>query len=208
MAVTLYQSLDTCLSEPLTIVNLRSIITLLTRAHYSDPANFGILEEELECLALDPEAEDNDLNILLDFIPDKKKPSPRPAIWINFERCQFDKKAIDNKAGGSEDNSRTEYVKIEDVSFTLTHVHDSVDIALMMAETTCDFFAGIRPHLMGKLGLSFFEVENIIKPRQSERAPERYYEVDVGLRMMFSFVMSANIESHRLKKFALELQGE
>lgn len=198
--------LNGCMSEPLTLVNLRAIMLLLTKAHYSDADNFGVFAEELACLvAEDPKS---NLNIGLDFIPSAKNPSPRPAIWVNLEGCKFVKKVMDNRSDGSDDNSRTTYVKIQEVVFNLAHVHESVDIALMMAETTADFFAGIRPHLMGKLNISMFEVLEISKPKLTEQAPERYFEVDVVIQMMFSSTITTNIESHRLKKFALDLQPE
>ncbi len=208
MAISFLSELGSCLSEPLTLVNLRAVMLLLTKAHYADANNFGVFAEELACVATDPDDPKGKLSIVLDFIPSTKNPSPRPAIWVNLESCKFQKKVIDNRASYASDNSRTTYVKLQDVVFTFTHVHESVDIALMMAETTADFFSGIRPHIMGKLNLAMFEVLEIGKPKLPERAPERYFEVDVVIQMMFSSAITANIESHRLKKFALDLQPE
>lgn len=208
MAISSLSELNSCLTEPLTLVNLRAIMLLLTKAHYADADNFGTFSEELACVATDPDDPAGKLSIVLDFIPSTKNPSPRPAIWVNLESCKFDKKVIDNLAAFSDDNSRTVYVKMQNVVFTLTHVHESVDIALMMAETTADFFTGMRPHLMGTLNISMFEVTEIGKPKLPERAPERYFEVDVVIQMMFSSTVTTNIESHRLKKFALDLQPE
>lgn len=208
MAISYLNTLGCCLSEPLTLVNLRAIMLLLTKAHYSDVDNFGVFAEELACVATDPDDKDGNLKILLDFIPSSKNPSPRPAIWVNLETCKYEKKALDNRSSFSDDNSRTLYVKIQTVAFTLTHVHESVDIALMMAESTADFFSGMRPHLMSKLNIGMFEVLEVGKPKLADKAPERYFEVDVVIQMMFSSAITVNIESHRLKKFALDIQPE
>ena len=207
MAVSSLTQLASCLQEPLTLVNLRAIMLLLVQAHYSDPANFGLFEDELECLASNPEDPKRKLAILLDHVADAKNPSPVPAIWVNYEECRLDKKVINNLSESSEDNSRTTYLKQQQVKFMITHVHSSVDIAITMAESTADFFSGVRPHLMSTLRLGSFEVDYISKPRLMERSPERNFEVDVALTLVFSYATSVNIESHRLKKFSLEIEG-
>lgn len=202
------QELDCCLSEPLTIANMRAIFLLLVKAHYSDAKNFGLFEEELGCLAIDIDSEDNDLTIGLDFTPDDKNPSPRPAIWVNFQGNKLSKVSFDNFSGVSEDNATSTFIKLQLSTFNFTHIHDSVDVAYMMAESTADFFAGIAPHLRSKLGISMMDVQGITKARLIEKSPEKYYGVDVTLSMHMNHVVSANIESHRLKKFALELTPE
>lgn len=204
-----FNELNKCMSQPLTLVNLRALVLLLTRAHFSDPDNFGIFKDQLSCMCFDEDCQENpSITIKLDYIPDLKDPSPRPAIWVSFEQCAFDKKMINNLASWSEDNSYLTQTKQQAVRFALTCVADSVDIALMMAETCSDFFSGIRRHLMETLNIAYIEVDEISQPRLRDKEPEQYFEVDVMLTMMFSFVMTANIESHRLKKFALELESE
>lgn len=197
--------LNCCLQAPLTLTNLRAVLTLLVRSHYSSPKNFGLFENELACLAIDPDAQTNTLTVGLDFVPNINNPSPRPAIWINFMGATFDKNVIDNFVKYSEDNSGSTYARLQKVSYDIVHTHDSVDIALMMAETTADFFMGMRPHLMNTLGLSFLEVSKISKPTQPERSPDKHYEVGISLDIVYNHVVSTNIESHRLKKFAIEL---
>jgi hypothetical protein len=208
MAISSLIALNECMSEPLTLVNLRALLLLLVKAHYSDADNFGLFSEELRCLVYNPDIEDNPITIGLDFIPVPKKPSPKPAIWVNMELCEFIKKVMDNRSGFSADNSRIKYNTLQHVVFSLTHVHDSVDICFMMAETTADFFTGMRLPLMEKMNIGMLEVTKISKPRIPEKAPDRHFEIDVTLDMQFNYAMTANIESHRLKKFVLDINAE
>jgi hypothetical protein len=207
--VSTLRELDVCMKQPLTIVNLRAIMLLLTRAHFSDPDNFGIFKDALGCMCYDENCKDDPaITIRLDYVPSLPDPSPRPAVWVCVDAVKFEKAAINNVAGWSEDNSRIGQVKKQATQITLTCIADSVDVTLMLAETVASFFAGIRMHLMETLNLAYFEVDSIGAPKIREKEPESYFEVDVIITMMFSFVMSANIESHRLKKFAVELLPE
>jgi hypothetical protein len=204
--VSTLADLHKCMGEPLTLTNLRSIMLLLTRSHFSKAQNFGAFEKNLECYVYDDDPKTSQISIGLDFIPSDENPSPRPAVWVGLLPVKFGKVVFNNFAGSSDDNSRSDHTKIQIVPVKITCVADSSDIALAMAETLASFFMGMREHIMSKLQLHMFEVEEISQLRIKEKQPEQYFEVDVTMTMTFSCMITANIESHRLKQFVLDVE--
>lgn len=198
-------NLACCFGRPLTLSNLRAIVLLLVKAHFSSAKNFGVFEEELACLETDPDDPKGVLTIQLDHAGTDKNPSPKPSVWVNLESSRYHKKAMDDRSSKSYDNSRTQYVRMQEVVMRVVHVHESADMAIMMAESTADFMLGQRPHVSETLNLSMMDVVEISKPRLTSASPDKACEVDVVLRFSFNHTMSVNIESHRLKKFALEI---
>lgn len=204
-ASSLKCELDSCLTRPVTLSSLRTLLALLVKFHFSDGDNFGLYKEELECLTTQ-EGSKGPVYFGVEHAFDPKNPSPRPAVWTTMEESKLNKVSIDNRAYRHADNSGAGYTKLQDVLFVFTSVHDQPEIALMMSESISDFFMGVRPHLMQTMNLSMLEVQSISKIRPINKVPERHFEVDVRLQVMFSSTISVNIESHRLKKFALDIQ--
>lgn len=202
------RELHTCFGQPLTMARLRSVILLITRAHYGDPDNFGPLKDDLKCLKYDPEnKEKGTMGIELGSVVDVKTAGILPpGIYIDFDgKCTWEKKVLNNLAGSSADNSVSNYAWLNRANIIVSHFSDSIDLSLTMAESTTSLFLGLRPHLMHMLDLNLLEVESLTFPKPSEKDVERYFQVDLNLSIVFNFNMSVNLESHRLKKFALEL---
>lgn len=199
--------LHKCFGQPLTLTNLRAVVLLLLRTHFSDPDNFGTTKEELKCLTYDPDkVKESTLGIELGSVFDPKNPGPRPGIYVDFDgKASWDKKVLNNSAGSSEDNSVSNYVWLVKTNIIISHLADSIDLALTMAESSASLFLGLRPHLMQTLDIASMEVTSLNFPKPPAKDIERYFQVDLSISFIFNFHMSVNLESHRLKKFALEL---
>lgn len=204
-----FRKLNECFGQPLTLTNLRAIILLTLRTHYADSGNFGDQTEALKCLTYDPDTPDaSSLGIDLGSVLSVKNPGTRPGIYVDFDgKTVWKKKALNNSAGWSDDNSTQNFVWLVETNIIVSHLSDSIDLSLTMAESSTSLFLGLRPHLMKTLNLSLFEVQALSFPKPPEKDIERYFRVDLILSFTFGFHMSVNVESHRLKKFALELSS-
>ncbi len=201
------KQLHECLKnlEPLNGSNLRTLFYLLTKQHYSDSKNYGYLEEQIGCLVNSENQKDSTLNILLSQEYDLNNGSVRPAVFVGLETpINFKKVDLNSKQSQLVDNSgyNTAHLAVTSVSFI--HVASTLDQASLLADCTTAFYIGIKEHLRQTMGLVSFEPVNISAPLLIEKAPEKFFRVDSIFSLSFNYVVRANIESHRLKNFALE----
>lgn len=198
-----------CMDRPLDGANLRSIFLLLTRAHFSDPANHGYLEDTIGCFKYSDDPKESTLSVQLSYNYDPEKSSPIPAVYVGMDQgTKFGKLDMDNQSAQFADRSGKEYSKLATAGISFIHLARSMDQALLLAESSAAFFMGIRESLKLQLGLSSFDVLSLSPPALVQKDPERYFRVDLQCALSFNFVVSVNIESHRLKKFAIKLQEE
>lgn len=198
-----------CMDEPLNGANLRTIFLLLTRAHFSDPANHGYLEETIGCFKYDDDDKLSTLPVELSYVYDPEKTSPIPAVYVGMDQgMQFRRTDMDDKSATFSDNSGFESAKLAVTSLSIIHLARTMDQALLLAESSAAFYMGIRESLKLQLGLSSFDVLSLSPAALAGKAPERYFRVDLQCALAFNFVVSVNIESHRLKKFAISLEEQ
>jgi hypothetical protein len=208
MTNTLFRDLYDCLLEPLNGSSLRTIFLLLTRAHYSDSKNYGYLKDDLACLKYSDDMGECSLFVELGQEYDYNKATRRPAVYVNFpEPMTFRKVDLTQKQDNFEDNSGYTSGVIAETVVSFAHVHNSMDTALLLADSTTSFFFAIRSTIMSHLNLMQFDPIIISNAKVIEKAPERFFRVDVNFKIMFNYKVDTNLESHRLKKFALELEG-
>lgn len=197
------------MSEPLNGSNLRTIFLLLTRAHYSDSKNFGYLEEQLKCMVWDADHSKSPLEIDPSYQYDINRDNRKPGIYVGVDQpSQFSKIDLNSRQGNLADNSGFFSGQLLRTSVGFIHVFESPDQALLAADCTASFFVGIKESLRNKLNLSSFEPISISAPALIEKAPERFFRVDVTFGISFNYSVLVNIESHRLKKFAIEFEPE
>lgn len=197
------------MSEPLNGSNLRTIFLLMTRAHYSDSKNFGYLEEQLKCMVWDPEHSKSTIEIDPSYQYDINRDNRKPGIYVGVDQpCQFSKVDLNSRQGNIPDNSGFFSGQILRTAISFIHVFESADQALLAADCTASFFVGIKESLRNKLNLSSFEPISISPPALIEKTPERFFRVDVTFGISFNYSVLVNIESHRLKKFAIEFAPE
>jgi hypothetical protein len=204
-----YVQLFNCMSEPLNGSNLRTIFLLLTRAHYSNAKNFGYLEEQLKCMVWDPDHSKSPLEIDPTYQYDINRDNRKPGIYVGIDQpSQFTKIDLNSTQASIPDNSGYFSGHLLKTAVTFTHVFESPDQALLAADCTTSFFVGIKKSLYTKLNLSSFEPISITPPTLIEKSPERFFRVDASFSIAFNYNVLVNIESHRLKKFAFELQPQ
>lgn len=197
------------MQEPLNGSNLRTIFLLLTRAHYSDTKNYGYLEPQLQCVLYSDNANEQSLYVELSQEYDYTKGIRRPAVYVGFDQpFQFKKIDLSHSQDKTYDNSGQDKGFLVTATLSLIHVAASQDTALLMADCSTAFFIGIRDALKSKLNLMSFDPISISPPAMVDKKPEQYFRVDCMFNLTFNYVVRVNLESHRLKKFALEFTGE
>ena len=197
------------MSEPLNGSNLRTIFLLMTRAHYSDSKNFGYLEEQLKCMVWSSEHSKSALEIDPSYQYDINRDNRKPGIYVGVDQpCQFSKIDINSRQGNIPDNSGFFSGQLLRTAISFIHVFETADQALLAADCTTSFFVGVKESLRNKLNLSSFEPISISPPALIEKTPERFFRVDVTFGIAFNYSVLVNIESHRLKKFAIEFTPE
>jgi hypothetical protein len=133
----------------------------------------------------------------------------QPAIYVGMDRpFEFNKIDLASKTAHLEDNSGYFSGQLVRASVGFIHVFETVDQALLAADCTASFFIGIKQSLKDQLNLSSFEPISISPPALIEKSPERFFRVDVTFALAFNYNVLVNIESHRLKKFAIEFVSE
>jgi len=188
--------------QPLTAVNLRRMFLLLTQLHYSHPANFGLLEEDLKDCLWTPKAEDRKLHINLHFNYDPKDvASSLPAIYYGLGSTDFQQTVVNDHAGFNEDYSGENSICTASAPLIWAHCARTADLAANLAETTLSFFTGIRSMLMHRLQLQFFHIADLAEPHlEKVEGGQMFYRVDLKGTIIYSHAMTVLTHSHRLKK--------
>jgi hypothetical protein len=205
-------SLDTdffqVLDQPLDAVVLRRIFLLLMQLHYSDVANYGADAERLNGLVYQPDGEhtsDNRLHVDLTQIYASEKQTVQNAILVGLGPLVFTKKVIDNFARHNEDTSSVTSVLDCSTLIKIKHIGKTADLALLLGQQSMAFLNGIRQFLIPRMRLRAFDIGSLSEPGEYQGLPDRLFDVDLVCPIIFSFVMATNLESHRIKKFALTI---
>jgi len=199
-AVELYE----CFQKPINIVNLRRIMLLLLRVHWSDADNHADLGQELGCLTYSDTEASPALHVILNYAYNYKDTSQFPAVIVSFADTQLTKNTVANYAGAAVDNSATFSAIPAKTMVVISHVHSSADVATAMAESTATFLVGVREPTMKRLDLRAFDVLGVSRVRPLEKMPAKYFSVEVSLSIDFNMAVTVNLEGHRLKKYGQE----
>ena len=196
------------LDTQLDVINMRRIFLLMMRLHYSDAGNYGSYADDLSGLIWH-ERDDSPLLVDLLHVYNWDRPSPRPALYVGFDSYDFKSSGINSDSGENEDGSQEYKTKIVSTNLILRHVAAGADVCQLMAENSVSFLEGTRPFLLNRLrnsGLLKFDASKIGEVQLREKSPDRHFTVDAICPLAFNFVITTNIESHRIKKFALALR--
>lgn len=195
-------------SKPLTLAALRKAMLLLTRFHWSRSANHGDLESNFECLTFDVERPDTSVLHIEPLESYTEEKSHCPAIYCGQREAPLKPMSLGTAYGNfdpSADNSTTIHGWRCETIAVAGHMHQSIEIAQLMAESTMTFWSGIATNICDRMGLSSFQPLGLSAPVKQDKSPTRSYRVDVTAQMIFTWAVSVNIESHRLKLIMSEI---
>ena len=203
-----YELWDT-FSDPVCSLTLRRVFLLMLQFHYNDPNNYSeFLKPRLAGKRWSPDAEQSTLLVVLEDLFDPKSPNEGSAIYVGVDELQFEKKVVGNSAAQSFDNSQESEVLVARTTLTVSHIDRNPDLALALAESTTSLLFGFRKTLINSLSLLEFDIKKQSKPEPLVRAPDRYFKADMVAGLSFTYGVVTDIESHRIKKFALEVDPQ
>lgn len=207
----LYQELCGCVTQsPITPSKLRRFFLLMLRGHWSDPGNYGPdLQDSLRCLKWTPEGPPvGTLGIELQGA--KEAVTLQNMIWATVGNFQARQVVFGHRGTLSEDNATQTYVMPCTAQLLINHDAPSIDQAFDMAWSTFCFLLGFQESILDALGGegAGFKVELVGEPRMQEIRPKDRFRVDVGAALSLNVAVVTTLESHRLKRVALNLQPQ
>lgn len=197
------------MGTPLNAYNLRRFFLLLTRAHYSSVENHGYLSGDLGCAIYSDNPVERTVNVAPSYEYNPNRDGEMPSIYVGVDQpLTFSKLDLRSEAGHSSDNSAHSQAYIAKTAVNFVHIFKTADQALLAAESTLMFMIGIQGSIRSNLNLMSFEPVSMSPPAFKEKAPESQMRVDVTMSLSYQYNVLVNIESHRIKKFAIELQPQ
>ena len=196
------------MDRPLDGTVLRKVFLLLMRLHYSDPEHYGDFKDAIGGFVYADEEDKRTLDIDLSFAFDREKAYVRPSIFVGFNTgFKLNKLVVDNDGGNSADMSRTTEVARMDTGLSIIHIAPDAEAVGSMSLMTSLFLMGIRQSLMCKLRLQSFDGTGITETKLISKAPLRYFVAETQFSMSYINALHVNLESHRIKKFALQMSA-
>jgi len=176
---------------------------------YSDSSAYGRYSDEFACLENDTEGGAGTLDVALNMIYDlTAEKGYKPAVWIGFTDLKFKKGVVDHSHSYTEDMSGVVRVYEASCNLVVHNVMPTHDGAAALGSITFEALAGLMEDIKDKLGLRGFDMAAINLPREVQKSPQEYFTVDVIAAIQFDYVITTTTESHRLKKFVLELSTD
>ncbi len=185
-----------------TMVSLRRMFLLLTRAHFSDNAHYGGFKDQLAKYVWHRETRQSGLWIDFDYHLDAKKLEQRPAIFVGTDDITYKQVVTDNRKGTTADNSGKEFVTVGNTTVILRHISSTPDDALTLCELSTQFYLGIRPLMQERVGFRSYHVAAQKSSRPFDRAPQQadqQFTADLIIALEFNAIWLAVEESHRIK---------
>jgi len=209
------QFLNPSLQEFLTnvgwnILTIRRVFLLLTRAHYSDPVNYGRQQEQFKNFVWNADPEKSTMAIDLDFDFDLTKLEKRPALFIGTDDIAYRKAVVDNSRGLNKDGSGQEYVYMGSTNVIIRHVAKTADESLALTDLTRNFFKGMRKMMMENGVLSRYEVPRITTSKPFQKAPtqaDQQFQSDLLISIEFNDPWTIFRESHRIEHINFQAQN-
>ena len=199
--------LDAFATMPLGVTNLRRIFLLLTRLHYSDSKNYGVMEDQLKDFVWSKDPAKSKLFVGLDYVFDPNKTDQFPGIFVGVGDLDFKQEVIDNREGFTDDRSGEHGVLKGATMLIIRHASLTPDEALALADLSFGYYTGIRSMLMQRMKLKAFTINKLSTPRffnvdGADKADKKYY-ADLLMGISYDAAWTTFTQSHRIKKITL-----
>jgi hypothetical protein len=193
----------------LTPVTLRRVFVLLTRLHYSDPANYGEFSKRFENFIWSADPKIRQLHIDYDYNYNPAAIDRRPAIYVGTDDLEYRKTVLDNHNQCTPDRSGELKNKVAVTKIIIRHIGATADETLAMADLSAQFFMGIGSMMKDALGqrLMEYEVVGVKSSRPFEKSGEQAdqnFIADLLISFAYNAVWLIKYESHRIKTITLE----
>jgi hypothetical protein len=200
------EELLACLKGPVTTDAFRRLLLLFLRGHYASADNYSGFEH-LKCFTWTP---GSDSTLTVDFThgENDQNPDAYPGIYVGFSNTRFEKIALGNFSGGTQDRSGRHHAKDSTASFEINHVASKASDAYDLAEMTSVVLTAMADPLARGAGATGFEVLGMAAPVRKKPSPDNYYRVATTVQITYTMNVTRSIESHRIRNIALLLQAD
>lgn len=179
---------------------IRKIFKLLMKAHWADSRNHGRYASEL--------CDSANVTVLLSYELDDKNLDPIPSVKVKTRATKLDKKTLNNYSGVTKDYQKETTGTIVETLVVFEHMFQDAEQALIAAQSTAEFLLGVRELLMKAFKFSMIELVEIGDLQLTDPRPERYYRVDVSLKLNYNIAITVNLESHLIKTVETSLEPQ
>lgn len=193
-----------CMKGPVTTGSLRRMLLLFLRGHYASADNYGDFTH-LKCFTWSSDPKTSSLSIEFTHNENDQKPDDYPGIFVGFAQTPFEKLAIGNFAGLSDDRSGTRLTKQAVANFEISHVTQDPGDAYDLAEMTASVLTAMADPLVRNAGASGLEVVNLAPPARKKPSPDKYYTVAANVQISYNISVTRTLESHRIRRIIMLL---
>lgn len=196
-----------CARTGLSTVQLRRLFTLLMEDHFGNPENYIDYAEDLKCLKYDPDDPKGSTLVIGPSHTDGTTSSdPSSGVFVSVKQLLLDKIAMGNKLADLPDFSGYVQVKKARAHVMIAHRHQDSDVAMLMAESSMTYLEGLRPFVYKVVpGLLGYDVVEVGEVQQDRERPQERYRCNLSVKVEYQMLITSFEESHRLKKFGLEV---
>jgi len=199
---TAIKDLVACADAPLTTTSIVHAFTALLQAHYSHTSNYGSMFAHMKCIKW---GDDGNIAITAKDVIDGAGTDSFPGIFVGRGAIKLAKTGFSDSHSMSQDTARTTIAKFTSLALEVTHVHKRADIAYDLAELTATTLMALSTIMRDRLGLSMVDVTDVTKPTKLKASPNAMYQSTVVVALHYTWAANINIESHRIKKFTLDM---
>lgn len=185
-------------------VLLRRIFVLFARDLFSDADNYAEYASLSELIYTDTKST-RKLDVDLDFIYDPEEISKKPAVYVGTGDTLFKKQVIDN-FNETPSDSVTGVTAEAKTSIIIKHVSTEVDVSLMLATLSTNYFTAIRPIIFQNVPhLLSYETQSLSKPNLIEGSKIKAFQTNVTIDLAFNAAWRIIEESHLIKSVHTDL---
>ena len=180
--------------------DIRKVMLINTQFHWSDPRNHGGQEQALAGVVYnftEPALSTCAVRTAEELIEDETRD---PGIYIGQADMTLERLAIGSmNLGTLSDNSATHQGWKCSLILKAAHIHQDLETAVRMGESTMMFWSFIGPVVVRRMGLEGFYPMGLAQPQKVSKAPVRAYRVDLTVQFRYIWAVTTYYESHRLK---------
>jgi hypothetical protein len=205
--VTTTQDLLQCLSGPPTADSFRRMLLLFLRGHYSSATNYMGFDH-LSCFTWNPDVKLSKLAVEFTHNADDRKADNYPGIFIGFAESNFNKVAVGDYAGHTQDLAGTHVAKEAVADYEIFHVAKNASDAYDLAEMTARVLLAMGPVMARNGRANGFEVIGMRRPVEKKPAPKSHYTVAIPIKITYTLAVTRTLESHRIRRISQILTAE
>lgn len=187
-------------------VNLRRLMLMLTRAHFSNPANYGPLYREEYRNFRWEDSDNSPMMIEPDMLEDIGVEERPPAIYVGLGDISFAKEVIDYHVAATESTSGNHRTSGAVTQIILQCVSRRADEALALAAIASGFFSMVREPLKNRVAaMRDMRMEQISRVAKVDpKEPKSAAKSDLTLRFLYDFNWTTEVESHTIKTITFD----